>query len=297
MPDAATLDALLVHIGLDHRPPDDAQGLRQVHRAFLSHVAYDGITAQLGEHAPLDADALIERMLATGRGGYCFEINTIMFALLEALGFAMERREGIVGERGAHAGGVPTNHLALVATTAGGERFLCDAGWGEGPLEPVPLRAGAHVQGPLMWTVEREPQDDGWWVAQHPWGSGPGFRFGDDARGLAAYAPHHQRIATAPESSFVQTLVVQQPYDDHIVTLRARTLTRKGPANAERTVLDTEDAMATTLKDVFGIEPDALGAERVARLWAQACAQHEAFVRRACSPASAPPAPPRAASV
>src|SRR5205823_4080002 len=132
-------------------------------------------------------------------------------------------------------------------------RYLCDAGWGEGPMEPVPLRIGAHDQGPFRWTTEREPSDDGWWITQHEWGSTPGFRFGDDAVPLATYAPHHLRLATTAESNFVKTLVVQQPADDHVTTLRARTLTRKGPGRDEHAVLDDEDAFATTLKGVFGI--------------------------------------------
>jgi N-hydroxyarylamine O-acetyltransferase len=294
MPDAATIDALLAHIGLATRPAPDADGLRAVHRAFLSHLAYDGLTAQLGEHAPLDPDALVARTLRTGRGGYCFEINTIMSTLLTELGYDVQRREGLVGPRDARAGGAPTNHLALVVATAGGERFLCDAGWGEGPLEPVPLRAGAHVQGPLTWTLERDG-DDGWWVAQHAWGSSPGFRFGDAPVDLQAFAPHHERLATATDSSFVNTLVVQQPHDDHVVTLRARTLSRKGPGHDERTVAADADAFAHTLRDVFAIDPDALGAGRVAQLWANARAQHEAYVSSACSPASASPAPRRSA--
>jgi N-hydroxyarylamine O-acetyltransferase len=277
MPDATTIDELLAHIGLDVRPPPDRDGLRAVHRAFLSHIAYDGITAQLGEHAPLHPDALIQRTLATGRGGYCFEINTILLTLLEALGFTMERRQGIVGARGAFAEGEPTNHLALVATTAEGGSYICDAGWGEGPLEPMPLTAGAVAAGPFTWAVE--PEGDGaWWVAQHTWGSTPGFRFAAAPSPLSAFAPHHARLAATPDSSFVATLVVQQPADDHIVTLRARTLSRKGPDRDERTVLPDQDALATTLRDVFAIDPEALGADRIARLWRQARDQHEAFV-------------------
>jgi N-hydroxyarylamine O-acetyltransferase len=291
-PDAAAIDALLRHLGLAERPAPDADGLRRVHRAFLSHVAYDGLTAQLGEHGPLDPDALVARTLATHRGGYCFEINTILLTLLEALGFGMERRHGVVGPRDAHAGGAPTNHLALVATTAGGERWVCDAGWGEGPLEPVPLRAGTHEQGPFTWTLERDG-DDGWWIGQHAWGTTPGFRFADAPATLEDFQPHHLRLATAPESSFLATLVVQQPYDDHVVTLRARTLTRTGPERDERTVLADEAALGATLRDVFGIDPDALGAQRVARLWANACAQHEAYIVRTSAPA---PAPRRSAS-
>jgi N-hydroxyarylamine O-acetyltransferase len=274
------IDELLRHIGIDHRPDLDAGGLARVHRAYVSSLAYDGLTAQLGEHAPIDPMGLVERTLTTGRGGYCFEINTILLTLLRELGFAVERREAIVDEREAFAGGAPTNHLALVATTPDdGARWLCDAGWGEGPLEPLPLAAGTYERGPLSWTIEREPDDSGWWVTQHPWGSTPGFHMGDEAVGLDTFAPHHQRLANDPDSNFVKTLVVQQPGADRVTTLRARTLTVKGPRlDQPNVVVNSEDELATTLARVFGIDPAALGAERTARLWAAACAQHEAFL-------------------
>jgi N-hydroxyarylamine O-acetyltransferase len=282
----AMVDALLAHLGLEARPAPDAEGLARAHRRLLERVPYDGLTAQLGEHGPLDAARLIERTVTTGRAGYCFEINTVLAALLEGLGFVVERREGVVGERGASADGAPTNHLALVVR-AGDEAFICDAGWGEGFLAPLPLAAGSWSQGPLTWVVERG--GDGWWVQQHMWGSSPGFRFGDEVVGIDAFAGHHERLATTPDSSFVQTLVVQKPLEDRVVTLRARTLSEKGPQVDAKRVLADEDALATTLRDTFNMNLDA---GRIGRLWAAACAQHEDFVRRSAStPASAPPAP------
>jgi N-hydroxyarylamine O-acetyltransferase len=268
-----TTDQVLAHLGLTGRPAPDAGGLRTVHRAYVSRVAYTGLTAQLGEHAPLDAEALVGRLLRSGRGGYCFEINTVLLALLEALGFVVERREAIVKPRGAREQGAAADHLALVVTV-GEQRFVADAGWGEGWLDPLPLREGAHTVGPFTWVLERE--DDGsWWVHQHAWGATDGFWFADTPSPLAAFAPHHERLATAPESSFVKTLVVQQPHADHVVTLRARTLAVDGPGRRERTILADEAALARTLRERFGIDPAALGADRLARLWAQACAQHE----------------------
>jgi N-hydroxyarylamine O-acetyltransferase len=130
------------------------------------------------------------------------------------------------------------------------------------------------------------------------WGSSPGFRFGDEVVDQAAFAPHHERLATSPDSSFVKTLVVQKPLADRVVTLRARTLSEKGPAVDAKRVLDDERAFGATLRDTFGI---ALDDGRVARLWRNAVAQHDAFVaeaatRSASSPASPPPEPPPPAS-
>ncbi len=216
---------------------------------------------------------LVERVLNGGRGGYCFEANTVLGTLLESLGFTVERRQGIVAERDAHRRGELTNHMALVARTPAGQSFVADAGLGEGPLEPLPLAPGTFTSGSFQFTIERD--GEGWWVAQHSFGSIPGFWFSDAPAAMADFEPHHQRLSTAPDSSFVQTLVVQRPFDDHILTLRARTLFRDGPGGRERRVIDNAAALAAGLKENFGIDPAVLGEARLSRLWSQAESQHQ----------------------
>jgi len=274
MLDAATRDRLLRRIGVTDAPVADAAGLRAVHRAFVSRVPYEDLAVQLGESAPLNPRGLVERVLHGGRGGYCFEANTVLQTLLEALGFAVERRQGIVGQRDAHAAGALTNHLALVVHTSDAGPFIAESGWGEGPLDPLPLAEGPITAGEFTFGIERD--SDGWWVTQHEFGSSAGFWFADAPATLADFQPHHERFSTSPDSSFVQTLVVQQPFDDHIVTLRARTLFIDGPGRRERRVLNDPRAFATVLRDTFGIDPKALGPERLHRLWAKIEDQHEA---------------------
>jgi N-hydroxyarylamine O-acetyltransferase len=277
-------DRLLARIGLSAPPPADADGLRAVHRAYVASVPYEDLAVQLGETAPLDPEGLAARVLHGGRGGYCFEANTVLFTLLETLGFAVERRQAIVGPRDSYGDGAPTNHMALIVDVPG-ERFLADAGLGEGFIDPLPLREGRHAAGPLHWTIERD--GDGWWVGQHEWGSVPGFRFAGAASELDAFQPHHQRLATSWESSFVQTLVVQRPYGDRIVTLRARTLSVDGPGVRRREVLRDPGTLAATLRRVFGIDPDVLGPDRLDRLWARAAQQHDAHLARQLGATSA----------
>ncbi|MGI8507464.1 MAG: arylamine N-acetyltransferase family protein [Solirubrobacteraceae bacterium] len=255
-------------------PSADAEGLGAVHRAFVSRVPYEDLAVQLGEYEPLDEHALVQRFLHGGRGGYCFEANTVLCALLRTLGFEVERREGIVAHRDAHRRGELTNHMALVVQTPDGGSFIAEAGLGEGPLDPLPLRPGVVTAGAFELTIERDRS--GWWIAQHPHGSIPGFWFSRVPAALDAFQPHHLRLSTSVDSSFVQTLVVQRPFDDRIVTLRARTMFVDAPGRHERSVLEDRSAFAETLHRQFGIDPDALGEQRFARLWAKANQQHDA---------------------
>jgi N-hydroxyarylamine O-acetyltransferase len=261
------LQPLLRRIGLDALPPPDLDGFRALHRAYVGTVPYEALAVQLGESGPLDEAELAARV-AGGRGGYCFELNTVLFVLLREAGFTVERRKAHVN------GSELCNHMALVVTI-GEDRHLADAGLGEGPLEPVLLRDGHITPGPLRWSVQRT--DGGWRLLEHEHGSITDVVFGDDAADLDAFAPHHLRLSTQPDSSFVQTLVAQRPYDERIVTLRSRTLSVDAPGVRDRRVVEDEAEFAMALADEFGI---ALDAARTGRLWERAVAQHEAFSAR-----------------
>ena len=134
-------------------------------------------------------------------------------------------------------------------------------GGGEGPIEPLPLAVGRHAAGAFEFAVERD--GEGWWVAQHEYGTSPGFRFGDRPASLADFAPHHERLSTSADSGFVQTLLVQQPRADRIVTLRGRTRFVDGPGRREREVLADADGFETMLAGEFGIDVGVLGPDRL----------------------------------
>jgi N-hydroxyarylamine O-acetyltransferase len=87
---------------------------------------------------------------------------------------------------------------------------------------------------------------------------------------------HHRRMSTDPESSFVKTLVVQQPSVDRITSLRARTLSVLGPSVDTREVVSRPE-FPEVLHDIFGI---TVGGERLQRLWLRALEQHETFLAR-----------------
>ena len=130
------VEALMQRIGLAGREiAPDLDGLFTVHRAYLGAIPYEDLAVQLGETGPLDPAALVPRLVRDGRGGYCFELNTVLGWLLQELGFSLTHHQAVVGGVG------PTNHMVLVVDL-GGEPWIADAGLGEGFLDPLPLRPG-----------------------------------------------------------------------------------------------------------------------------------------------------------
>jgi len=259
------VEALLERIGLagaDVSP--DLDGLFTVHRAYVGSIPYEDLSVQLGETGLLDPASLVPRLLRDGRGGYCFELNTVLGWLLTSLGFSLKHHQAVVGGEG------PTNHMALVVDVDGSP-WIADAGLGEGFMDPIPLVPGVVSVGPFDWTVELETCGT-WWIGAHDLVTFPGFRMDEDPSPVSAFEPHHRRLATDPSSPFVKTLVVQKPGVDSITTLRARTLSVVGPGVKEKRVVADEGDFFEVLRSVFGVT------RRDPRLWSLAYAQHEEFV-------------------
>ncbi|MFB6721425.1 arylamine N-acetyltransferase [Kribbella sp. NPDC056345] len=84
--------------------------------------------------------------------------------------------------------------------------------------------------------------------------------------------------ATAPESLFVQTLLVARTDVDEAVILRSRTLSRTGAAvsggKVQRVLTDADDLAAVLTKE-FAVPLEGLDVDA---LWERASQQHEAWL-------------------
>ena len=72
-----------------------------------------------------------------------------------------------------------------------------------GFLDPLPLSRGRTTSGRSRWTVELEACGT-WWVAHTTGARSPGSGWRRKRRRSSAFEPHHRRLATDPESPFVQ---------------------------------------------------------------------------------------------
>ena len=80
--------AYLRRIGLSEAPPTDLAGLCTLVRAHQQHVPFENyeLCAENG-HIDIGVEHLFDKVVNRRRGGYCFELNGLFCAFLEALGF------------------------------------------------------------------------------------------------------------------------------------------------------------------------------------------------------------------
>ena len=75
---------------LDYRGPREltVDTLHALSRAHVSTIPFENADVLLGAGVDLDPAAVEAKLVGAGRGGYCFEQNSLFLRVLQALGFA-----------------------------------------------------------------------------------------------------------------------------------------------------------------------------------------------------------------
>ena len=249
--------AYLRRIGAAAPESPTLAALASLHRAHLLAVPFESLDISLGRPIRLDRASLLAKVVGARRGGYCYELNGLFALLLRSLGYAVD----LVSARVATADGGLTDefdHLALVVS--GGrleEPVLADVGFGEGFVEPLPLRDGferrerGHLVGLLRrddtW-VSRERRDGEVWRDC--------FVFSTVPHPLTDFAARNEWQQTSPDSHFTRSRLASVLTPTGRVTLSGDRLITTTQGRREETALADEDAVRAALADRFGIVLD-----------------------------------------
>jgi N-hydroxyarylamine O-acetyltransferase len=270
----------LQRLGVEPEPPSP-DALVRLHRAHVERVAYETVWIQMGEHRSIDPHASVDA-IASGRGGYCFQLNGALALLLESLGYEITRHVG-----GVHGPGGPTdeemgNHLVLMAHGLPSDdnpdgTWYVDVGLGDALYEPLPLQPQTVRQGPFALSLDHATGDvDDWHLDHDPAGSFTGMRWTTSPVTLDGFIGRHVHLSTSPESGFVRTLTVQRRDATGADVLRGLTLRRIGMDSYEREIA-SQSELTDALADIFGIRLDDRGdapGGGTEDLWARVHAAH-----------------------
>ncbi len=206
------VDAYLDRIGHPRVPPS-ADGLRSLHEAHVRAIPFENVDVVLGTHPGLQLDIISDKLVRRSRGGYCYEHALLFAAVLEHLGFAVQRRIARVQPN--RPG--PRTHM-MSAVGVDGVDHLVDVGFGAGMLYPMPLQDGVVVdqagwehrltRDRGRWTLSKRVEDR--WEALHA--------FDDTPQRPIDYEVAHHYTSTHPRSPFTGQLTVMRL--DHGVSRR-----------------------------------------------------------------------------
>ncbi|WP_342250933.1 arylamine N-acetyltransferase family protein [Sphingomonas sp. OTU376] len=263
------LQAYLARTGQPQPTTPDRITLTQLMQAHLAAFPFENLDVQLGTPISIDPDAIFDKLVTRRRGGWCFEQNGLFGRVLEALGYDVRRISAgvmrhVIGEMSLG------NHLALLVRLEG-RLWLVDVGFGGSQAAPLPFEAGNAQFAPYAVALR---EVDGWWRFEERYGEGDPFSydFSDAPADEALFAQRCAELQVAPQSPFVQNLVVQQRRGDTHSILRGRVLITRGPEGETSETLQNAEALVERLDQRFGLAvPEAAG------LWDAICARHAAL--------------------
>lgn len=254
---ALLLSDYLERIGCPAPPEPTLEGLTQLQSAHIHHIPFENLDVLLGCGVRLDLASLQAKLVASRRGGYCFEHNLLFLAALRELGFEATPISGRVWVGSQGVTPPPTHMLLLVELD--GATYLCDAAFGAfGCRQPVPLREGTVVPGVCErhrlartgdeWRLEGEHQ--GRFVTL--------YSFTLERRELIDYEVANHYTSTHPESRFRQQLMVQRSTAEGRVLLRNDELIRQRAGDVEARRLTDRSELVRVLAEEFGLRvPEA----------------------------------------
>ncbi|WP_132992384.1 arylamine N-acetyltransferase family protein [Gordonia zhaorongruii] len=267
--DDLDLTAYFARIGFTGRPEPTPATLRDMHRAHTTSIPFENLEIMLGRDVPLDLKSLQRKLVRSARGGYCFEHAALFAAALERIGFrftALTARVTLGGDPVTR----PATHALLVVEFDDGARFLCDVGFGRGPLEPIELVAGPeHDQSGWRFRLSASPTDDlfrteswilwqhdGEWIDRHTFTLNPQFP-------IDFHVGNHF-VHTSSSSPFTKRPFVQRFTESEHRTLDGTTLTTTAPDGGRAVHESSPEDLPQLLADVFAIELDATDSSTLA---------------------------------
>jgi N-hydroxyarylamine O-acetyltransferase len=266
------LDAYLRRIGYSGERAPTLAALAGIQLAHAQSISFENLDPLLGRPVLLDIDALQEKLVAGGRGGYCFEQNTLLAHALTALGFDVTGLAARVVMNQPPGAALPRTHM-LLKVDVDGEAYIADVGFGgltltgplrlseegvqETPHEPFRLAQDGDVR-------QLDALIGGTWT--------PLFRFDATAQIDADYEMMNYYTATHPDSVFRNNLTAARPVPGGRYTLRNNSLAlHSRDGETDRRTLKHETEIRSVLADVFELAlPDDPGLDAVLARFAAA---------------------------
>jgi N-hydroxyarylamine O-acetyltransferase len=228
--------------------------LSALHFLHVCAIPFENLDVLLGRGIDLDLAAIERKLIRQGRGGYCFEQNSLFAAVLRQLGFDVTTLAARVRWQVPADVVLPRTHMMLLVTIDG-IRHVADVGFGGLSLSaPIRLddespQTTPHSQRRLLRDgderVHQVFRHDTWLDV---------YRFTLEPHSAVDYELANWFTSTHPRSRFRQNLIVARAARDRHYTLANREFTvRHNDGRVEKRSLETADELLAVLADPFGL--------------------------------------------
>lgn len=222
--------------GYPHHEPAHQQ-VAFVLRKFAEWFPFENLDVLNQSEASITPAFLLHKMVTEGRGGLCYEINPLLYLVLDALGFHAELGAGTVHKDGKWA--TDRTH-AFVLLNLDGTKFIADSGFGsrlsltplqlDGPAESSSagtfrLRTRSTARGSIALESSTSQEE----MALR-------YAFDWEAISWEELDVMKRKIHDNPQSAFNKELLIASLLHDGTLSINERRLHRKWTDGRERTI-------------------------------------------------------------
>lgn len=247
----------------------DYDTLQSITGCHSGTITFENLDPFMGRPVFLNPELLQDKLVRSRRGGYCFEQNSLLRYVLEALGFKVTNLSArVLWGQEADQPLMPRTHMLLIVEIEDKD-YLVDVGFGVmTPTVPLALNSQQPRETPLE--TFRLQQNDGLFLLQanldNSWRNL--YQFDLQPQLPVDYEVSNWYVSTHPDSRFVNSLILTMPGKDCRHTLQNNILTTHHiSGEKDRKTLTSVDALLDCLQHTFGLQlPATLDLDRLSGL-------------------------------
>ncbi len=228
-------------------------------KCHLESVPFENFDVFHGHTEPsLDINDLFEKIVIKRRGGYCFELNGLFCALLNALGFKAESRTARIPYGKEYP--APKAHRIIVAAV-GEKKYFCDIGFGGPvPYSPIPLETEKVLICDAGRSYRFEECDDGILLLTEKDGEFvPLLIFSDKKSDPVDFIPLNAFCSRSVHEPFLKKQMMWRLTREGIkYSLNGNVMKITGGEKDEEYLVDTEEALREAVEKYFGVKYEGI---------------------------------------
>lgn len=252
------LQAYLKKVGISQSLNINTDTLLLLHNAQHRRLPFENFDIALGRRISVAEQDIINKLIYRERGGYCYELNALLFNVLKTIGFDARPLLGRV-----HLSGTPsgrTHQFTLV--TMGEDKWIVDVGFGSNtPRAPLPFVLNQDIHTDLQTFRFIEHELVGYMLQVQS--------YDDPEQWIDLYSLDFEHVfdgdivcgnhytSTSPNSHFTSSRVAALATDSGIITLFNHSLKYRANGEVVEIELEAGETYLSALKTHFGIALDA----------------------------------------
>jgi N-hydroxyarylamine O-acetyltransferase len=246
------LHSYLNRIGIKEIREPSPEFLAELQMRHLLSIPFEDLDIPDRKRIELDLNKIYNKIILSGRGGFCYELNGLFHWLLTSLGFKADMLSARVFNSQKNGFGPEYDHMALLVHLD--KDYLADVGFGDSFRSPVEMPDGETEDISGFYKIYQKDEinfdlkkksENGWELQ---------YSFSTIPRVLSDYNEMCAFQQDDPSSHFRTRMLCTIATETGRITVSNNSLIITEKGNKSKKEFETEEEFHLLLKQYFGIE-------------------------------------------